>query len=486
MTIVADDHERSRRRPSCVLMSSSSGIPGTSALVYGALHDFARDYPFDPDREDYLVHITTGTHVAQICLFLLTESRHFPARLLQTSPPQRQRPGTPGPTRIIDLDLSRYDRLASRFQQRAARGPVVPQGRHRHPERRLQPAHRAHRAGGRRLAAPAPADRPTGAGKSQLARRIYELKKARRQVDGRVRRGELRDRCAATPRCRRSSATSGRVHRRAARPRRAAAEGRRRRAVPRRDRRAGRRRAGDAAARHRGQTFLPRGRRPRGDERLPAHRRHEPRPRRARSTAGGSARTCSRASTSGRSGCPGLRERPEDIEPNLDHELANCAGDHRRPDHHQPGGAARFLAFATSAEAIWTGNFRDFNAAVVRMATLAPGGRISHEVVQEEIQRLRASWRDGIRNRINRHICSRQCWRPRRSTPSIRSSACNSRKWCGCAARRARSPTPAGALFAASRTQKAAPNDADRLRKYLARFGLEWSGLRDTAARPRA
>ena len=31
------------------------------------------------------MHITTGTHVAQICLFLLAESRHLPARLLQTS-----------------------------------------------------------------------------------------------------------------------------------------------------------------------------------------------------------------------------------------------------------------------------------------------------------------------------------------------------------------------------------------------------------------
>ncbi|HVH46661.1 MAG TPA: RNA repair transcriptional activator RtcR family protein, partial [Labilithrix sp.] len=54
--------------------------------VYGVLHDFARSYPFDVEREDYLVHITTGTHVAQICLFLLTESRYLPARLLQTSP----------------------------------------------------------------------------------------------------------------------------------------------------------------------------------------------------------------------------------------------------------------------------------------------------------------------------------------------------------------------------------------------------------------
>ena len=55
--------------------------------VYASLHDFARSYEFDTDAEDYLVHITTGSHVAQICLFLLTESRPIPGRLLQTSPP---------------------------------------------------------------------------------------------------------------------------------------------------------------------------------------------------------------------------------------------------------------------------------------------------------------------------------------------------------------------------------------------------------------
>src|SRR5262245_23316553 len=39
--------------------------------VYEKLHGLASRYPFDPEKEDYLVHITTGTHVAQICLFLL-------------------------------------------------------------------------------------------------------------------------------------------------------------------------------------------------------------------------------------------------------------------------------------------------------------------------------------------------------------------------------------------------------------------------------
>ena len=54
--------------------------------VYAALHDFAKAYTFDQDNEEYLVHITTGTHVAQICLYLLTESNYLPAKIIQTSP----------------------------------------------------------------------------------------------------------------------------------------------------------------------------------------------------------------------------------------------------------------------------------------------------------------------------------------------------------------------------------------------------------------
>src|SRR5688572_19047627 len=52
--------------------------------VYGSLHDFVRSYPFRTEDERYLVHVTTGTHVEQICLFLLTESREIPGQLVQT------------------------------------------------------------------------------------------------------------------------------------------------------------------------------------------------------------------------------------------------------------------------------------------------------------------------------------------------------------------------------------------------------------------
>src|SRR5271154_4028128 len=82
--------------------------------VYGALHDFVRNYPFDLERERYAVHITTGTHVAQICLFLLTEARDIPGVLLQTSPSTRGKKDPAGTFSLIDLDLSRYDKLATR------------------------------------------------------------------------------------------------------------------------------------------------------------------------------------------------------------------------------------------------------------------------------------------------------------------------------------------------------------------------------------
>src|SRR5277367_928082 len=91
------------------------GDPWDFERVYETLFKFARSYPFDTDAEDYRIHITTGTHVAQICLFLLTESRYLPGTLLQSSPARDR--SAPGLIKFIDLDLSKYDRIASRFRQ---------------------------------------------------------------------------------------------------------------------------------------------------------------------------------------------------------------------------------------------------------------------------------------------------------------------------------------------------------------------------------
>src|SRR5262249_46162372 len=90
---------------------------------------------------------------------------------------------------------------------------------------------------------------------------------------------------------------------------------------------------------------------------------------------------------------PGLRERGEDIEPNLDYELEQYAARTAMHITFNKEARERFLDFATSPAATWAGNFRDLNGAVVRMATLAPSGRITTDVADEEIARLRAAWR---------------------------------------------------------------------------------------------
>ena len=158
------------------------GDPWDFERVYETLFKFARAYPFEADEEDYLIHITTGTHVAQICLFLLTESRYLPGRLLQASP-ERDRAAS-GEIKIIDLDLSKYDGIASRFRQEQSDAVSYLKGG-------IDTRNEAFNQLIDRIEQVAIATRdplllmgPTGAGKSKLARRIFELKKLRHTVTG--------------------------------------------------------------------------------------------------------------------------------------------------------------------------------------------------------------------------------------------------------------------------------------------------------------
>ncbi|MFP3090302.1 RNA repair transcriptional activator RtcR family protein [Treponema sp. TIM-1] len=52
--------------------------------VYGKIFNFCENFTFEPETEDYFFHISVGTHVQQICVYLLTESRRFPGKILQT------------------------------------------------------------------------------------------------------------------------------------------------------------------------------------------------------------------------------------------------------------------------------------------------------------------------------------------------------------------------------------------------------------------
>lgn len=141
--------------------------------VYSELYKFAQHYRFEPETTNYYVHITTGTHVAQICLFLLTEANYIPAKLLQTAPSPV---GVQGSYHIIDLDLSRYDQIASRFAKEAQEGISYLKGgiatrnlAFNHLIAQLEQV-------SIRSAAPILLTGATGIGKSQLAKRIFALK----------------------------------------------------------------------------------------------------------------------------------------------------------------------------------------------------------------------------------------------------------------------------------------------------------------------
>jgi transcriptional regulatory protein RtcR len=465
--------------------------------VYATLHDFARAYPFDTEREDYLVHITTGTHVAQICLFLLTESQHLPARLLQTSPPSRQGSGprprdrheqTAGTWRAIDLDLSRYDRVASRFDAEAReRTGLLKAGIETRNAAFNALIERVERVAGASRA-PVLLTGPTGAGKTQLAGRIYALKRARRQVEGAL----VEVNCATLRGDGAMSTLFGHV--------KGAFTG----ALSDRDGLLRKADKGVAFLDEIGElgldeqamllraleekTFRPMGsdREVKSDFQLLAGTNRDL----AQRVREGSFRDDLLARIElWTFKLPGLRERPEDVEPNLDFELEQATRTLGMRVTMNREARQRFVAFATAPEAVWSGNFRDFNAAVTRMATLSTGGRIDVATVDDELARLRARWQlaapreaasDTARaapdeallrealgeegaaalDRFDRAQLAdviRVC----RATPTLSAAG--------------------RALFAVSRAGRTSVNDADRLRKYLARHGLSWELLHPTA-----
>ncbi len=441
--------------------------------VYSALHQFATDYDFDTDREDYLIHITTGTHVAQICNFILTESRYFPAKLIQTSP-TRKSTDRVGNYSIIDLDLSRYDRLASRFEKEHSDAIVSLKGgiETQSPSFNSLIEQIEHVAA--RTTDPMLITGPTGAGKSRLASRIFELRKHRHLVQGElveVNCATLRgDGAMSTLFGHKKGAFTGATSDR----------------------------PGLLRAAHNGMLFLDEIGELGLDEQAMLLRAIEEQ----RFLPMGSdkevtsdfqllAGTNQNLPECVRQGAfredllarinlwsfelPPLSKRPEDIEPNLEYELERFANSRGQLVRFSAEARAKFLRFAQSPDATWAGNFRDLVSAVTRMATLAPGGRITDEVVDAETTRLKQSWSGAPQQQQGGQLDSLLSPDQLESLDlfdRVQLSAvvevCQSSQSLSHAGRQ---------LFAASRAKRSSVNDSDRLRKYLAKFNLDWSDI---------
>ncbi|MCB2155242.1 RNA repair transcriptional activator RtcR [bacterium] len=443
--------------------------------VYGALLDFAMQYKFNSEKERYFVHITTGSHVAQICLFLLTEARYMPGVLLQSSPKSEPR-NIAGTLSTVDLDLSKYDAIASRFATVRREGlSFLKDGIETRSKTFNETIERIERVA---IASRAPILMmgPTGAGKSRLARRIYELKKQRRRLDGPL----IEVNCATIRGEGAMSALFGHT--------KGAFTG----AAGSRD--------GMLLAANKGILFLDEIGELGSDEQAMLlgaieEKRFYPLGSDRAVTSdfqliAGTNRDLAAACRKGQFRedlfarinlwtfrLPGLAERREDIAPNLDYELERFAREQGSRVTINKEARTRFLRFAESPDALWPASFRDLGAAVMRMATLCDGGRINVRIVEEEIGRMRDQWRDA-------------------ATPTSPGDPLLPRFLSGdeidaldlfdrvqlehvlLVCRQSRSLSDAGrTLFQASLSRRKSSNDADRLRKYLAKFGLEWKQI---------
>jgi transcriptional regulatory protein RtcR len=134
-----------------------------------------------------------------------------------------------------------------------------------------------------------------------------------------------------------------------------------------------------------------------------------------------------------------------------------------------------YLKFALSKEALWTGNFRDLGASITRLATLAEGGRITTEDVKAEILRLQWIWADAGGQASSSTEISDTELTALLAGQSLDPFDAVQLKSVIQVCRQSNSLSDAGRqLFAVSRLQRSVVNDADRLRKYLARFDLTW------------
>ncbi len=447
--------------------------------VYGALHDFARRYPFRPDDENYLVHITTGTHVAQISLFILTESRHVPSRLIQTSPPRGPAVGA-GSYAIIDLDLSKYDRIAARFraEQRDAQSFL---------KAGIDTKNRAFNGLIEQIEHVAVASRepilltgPTGAGKSQLARRIYELKLARRQVAGEF----VAVNCATLRGDAAMSALFGHL--------KGAFTG------------AQSERSGFLRRANTGVLFLDEIGELGSDEQAMLLRAVEEKeffPMGSDKPAtsdflliAGTNRDLGARVAEGKFRedllarinlwtfrLPGLADRPEDIPPNLEFELERFARTSGTRATFNREGRERFLGFASprptrcgAATSAISGP-RSCGWRRWRRGGASGASRWRTRSLACARRGAAATTRAGTWSVRPSEVRRPQSWTASTAS-SLRPGRCpHGMSWTSTAV----SSLAAGrTLFARSRAKKQSANDADRLRKYLARFGLTWDGLK--------
>lgn len=442
--------------------------------VYSQLFDFSQNYQFHPDEEEYLIHITTGTHVAQICLYLLTETNYLPGKLFQTSPGNKNNP-TVGRYQVIDLDLSRYDQIASRFNQERVTGVDYLksgiQTRNLKFNKMIEQLEKVSVLSKE----PMLISGETGAGKTQLVKRIFELKQQRGQISGKF----VVVNCATLLGDKAMSTLFG--HTKGAYT--GAAEARK----------------GLLLEADGGLLFLDEIAELGLDEQAMLLRAIEEKcylplgaDKEIKSDfqlIAGSNKNINQRVVEGlfredllarinlwSYQLPSLKDRIEDFEPNLDFELNKFAQKAGHMVSFNKGARQKYMKFAISSSALWKANFRDLNSSVTRMATLSEGGRISEDLVNDEIERLLSYWSNSVGNNNPENIAIQLLGDKKSAELDLFdqyllmgvSQICKESKSMAEAGRK---------LFSVSRQKKKSVNDSHRLKQILKKFDLSFEDV---------
>ncbi|MBF0658682.1 sigma 54-interacting transcriptional regulator [Psychrobacter sp. NG25] len=489
--------------------------PWDFADVYAELYDFAAGFDFQ-DSTDYLLHLTTGTHVAQICWFLLVEARFIPADLIQTSPCPRPDQADPqGRYQVIDLDVSRYDGLRERFEAEKQQHWQTLQANLVTQNAAYQKLISDIEKVATRSTAPILLMGATGAGKSQLAGQIYALKKVKASTQGKNMLEQFIEvNCATLRGDTAMSVLFGHV--------KGAFTG----AATSRD--------GLLKSADDGLLFLDEIGELGLDEQamlLTALEEQRFYPLGSDTPISvsfqliaGTNKDLRQAVANGEFRAdlfarlntwtfflPSLKDRLEDLPANIDYELARLGSEQQQQYRFTSEARQLYEAFAMSKDATWQGNFRDLTASMIRLTTLAESKVIRNDDVQAEIERLTHLWElpdrlnglnrlgsDSKGNNANKNSLSNNSSNTALDSETIEQGShhilrqyldedmlitidpfdavqlayvievCISHKKQAAAGRY---------LYANSRDKLKSPNDSDRLRKYLMKFGLRFDEL---------
>lgn len=471
---VAVDIESISPETTMTLHTINFNDPWDFEEVYAKLYDWCQHQEFDTDENDYLFHITTGTHVVQICTFLLTESRHFPGRLIQTSPDNQNINKSIGRVQIIDLDLSKYDQLATRFDREHLEGKEFLKGGIKTKNNAFNQLITQVEKVAIRSSDPMLLTGPTGAGKSQLATRVFQLKKKRSMLKGDL----VSVNCATLKGENAMAALFGHT--------KGAFTG------------AQKSRDGFLLTADDGVLFLDEiGELGLEEQAMLLHAIEYKTFHPVGSDTSvqsnfqliaGTNRDLKQEITRGTFRedllarinlwtyeLPALKDRKEDIPVNIDYEIDLFAQKTGQRVQFNKEAKNAFVTFATSNEALWSGNFRDLSSAITRLGTLADSSRITVEDVNEEVKRLKRVWNPGGHQfslgTLDNYLAQTQIMQLDKFDAfqlDFVLSVCKRHNSMASAGRE---------LFDVSRTMKSQTNDSSRLQKYLAKFGLKWADL---------